>query len=238
LTILHINHWHLTVPVLMLWFGWAGVIATARFLWWAGIAMASDVGSDADAMDVSASRLRELLDEKKILVRAIKEIEFDRDLGKMSAEDAKDVMRFYRARAIEVIKEIDGQDESDMTVPQRIERDLQARLALQSQPLRGGKESPPQRAARIIAARANAKAAADAKAAAEAAESESESKAEAPADESAEESAEESADESVEEAKADASDGQADDKEKATAQPKQETPASSEDDETEAAESA
>ncbi len=165
LFILHINRYHLTVPVVILWLGWAGVIFTARFLWWSGIAMASQ-SEDGDAvMDVSVARLRELRDEKKILVRAIKEIEFDRDLGKMSSEDAKEIMRFYRARAIEVIKEIDGQDESDLTVPQRIERDLQARLAVETQASPSRQETPKQKAARIITARANAKAAADAKAA-------------------------------------------------------------------------
>jgi hypothetical protein len=201
--ILHINRWHFTVPVFMLWMGWAGVLATVRFLWWAGIAMASDIGRGADMTDVSVARLRELNEEKKVLLRAIKEIEFDRDLGKMSAEDAAEIMRFYRARAIEVIKEIDGQSDEELTVPQRIERDLQVRLALETQRRPSPTDSPKQKAERIVTARANAKAAAEAKAVAER------------SDEASKDSSKDSKDNN-----------------------NQETAASSEDDETEAAESA
>lgn len=147
--ILHINRWHFTTPVLMLWFGWAGILATIRFMWAAGVAMATDVDAIADRIDLSASRLRELEGEKKVLVRAIKEIEFDRDLGKMSAEDAKEIMRFYRARAIDVIKEIDGQQESELTIAERVERDLAARLAVEVKPKKKtkAKTSKPDQAA-------------------------------------------------------------------------------------------
>lgn len=201
--ILHINRWHFTVPVFMLWMGWAGVIATVRFLWWAGIAMASDIGSDTQVTDVSAARRRELQEEKKVLLRAIKEIEFDRDLGKMSAEDATEIMRFYRARAIEVIKEIDGQSDEGLTVPERIERDLQVRLALETQRRPSSTDSPKQKAERIVSARANAKMAAEARAVAER------------SDQASKDSSKDSKD-----------------------NPNQETAASPEDDETEAAESA
>ena len=51
-------------------------------------------------------------------------IEFDRDLGKMSDEDATEMMRFYRARAIEVIKELAGSPDADLSVQERIEREI------------------------------------------------------------------------------------------------------------------
>jgi signal transduction histidine kinase len=129
--VLQINRWHLTTPVLMLWIGWIGVLYTLRYLFGAAFSLASTEDKLED-YDLSVVRRKELVAEKKSLLRAIKEIEFDRDLGKMSAEDAKEIMRFYRARAIEVIKEIDGQQDTDLSVEERVERDLKARLEVES----------------------------------------------------------------------------------------------------------
>ncbi len=139
---LYINKWHFTVPVFMLWMGWVGVLLSVRYLWQAGTAIA--VGDTAtESFDVSISRARELQEEKKSLLRAIKEIEFDRDLGKMSEEDAKEMMRFYRARAIEAIKELDGLDDSSLTVEERIERDVAARMTIAKKTKSKAKKAKP-----------------------------------------------------------------------------------------------
>lgn len=131
---LQINSWHFTVPVVVLWFGWAGVLATVALIWEAGLAVASEAAGDRIVeLDVSEARRHELEAEKKSLIQAIKEIEFDRDLGKMSAEDATEIMKFYRARAIDVIKELDGQVDEDLSVSERVKRDLEARLAVAGQ---------------------------------------------------------------------------------------------------------
>ncbi len=114
----------------MLWMGWFGVLLTLRFLWASGAALWVGTTDNEGSFDVSLSRSRELAEEKKSLLRAIKEIEFDRDLGKMSEPDAKEMMRFYRARAIEVIKEIDGLVDVELTVDERIARDVTARLTI------------------------------------------------------------------------------------------------------------
>ncbi len=128
---LQINGWHFSVPVVVLWFGWAGVLTTIALLWQAGMAVATEASGDhMEELDVSEARHHELVAEKRSLLLAIKEIEFDRDLGKMSESDAKEMMRFYRARAIDVIKELDGQDDEDLSVSDRVQRDLQARLAI------------------------------------------------------------------------------------------------------------
>jgi len=128
---LQINGWHFTVPVVVLWFGWAGVLATVGLMWESGMAVVSEAAGDRmEDLDVTDARRHELESEKKSLIQAIKEIEFDRDLGKMSGDDAKEMMRFYRARAIDVIKELDGQVEEELSVRERVERDLKARVAV------------------------------------------------------------------------------------------------------------
>lgn len=131
---LQINSWHFTVPVVVLWLGWAGVLATVGFIWAAGLSITGEGSGDRMApLDVSEARRHELEAEKKSLIQAIKEIEFDRDLGKMSEEDATEMMKYYRARAIEVIKELDGQLDEELNVSERVKRDLEARLAVASQ---------------------------------------------------------------------------------------------------------
>ena len=128
---LQINSWHFTVPVVVLWLGWAGVLATVALIWKAGLSIATEgVGDRMAPLDVSEARRHELNAEKKSLIQAIKEIEFDRDLGKMSDEDATEMMKFYRGRAIEVIKELDGQLDEELSVDERVKRDLEARMAV------------------------------------------------------------------------------------------------------------
>ena len=175
---LHINNWHLTVPVVMLWLAWLGALFTVRLLWDVGIAVAGEAGGQSmQELDVSESRRIELEEEKKSLIRAIKEIEFDRDLGKMSDEDATEMMRFYRARAIEVIKELAGSPDAELSVQERIDRDLAARLAIEGAVSKGaqkerqksGSKAPAKKAssdAKANDAKANDAKANDAKAAA------------------------------------------------------------------------
>ncbi|MCP4446330.1 MAG: hypothetical protein GY811_13440 [Myxococcales bacterium] len=144
---LEINGWHLQAPVVVLWFGWAGVLATVTLMWEAGFAVASEASGDRIAtLDVSEARRHELDAEKKSLIQAIKEIEFDRDLGKMSAEDATEMMKFYRARAIETIKELDGQTDEELSVSERVKRDLEARLALAGKGVKRASKSAPAKA--------------------------------------------------------------------------------------------
>ena len=127
--------WHerfrITPPSVFLCLGWLAVVEAVLFLWRAGFA-ASD---DLDDKDVQWWRPRgerdELEREKKSLLKAIKEIEFDREMGKTSDEDAGAIVRMYRARAIEVIKALDALDGAGQGgVKDEIERELRARVAV------------------------------------------------------------------------------------------------------------
>jgi hypothetical protein len=132
LSILHVYRWHFTAPVFFLWMGWAGLLLSARFLYRAGLSMAEDTGEDHDDFWKPVGRHEELLLEKRSLLKAIKEIEFDRELGKMSEEDATELTRFYRQRAIEIIKtlESEGAGDETLSVQEQIEREVKARLVV------------------------------------------------------------------------------------------------------------
>jgi len=53
-------------------------------------------------------RLAELIEKRDELLAAIKEIEFDRETGKMSADDFSEMNRRYRNEAVTVLKRIDA----------------------------------------------------------------------------------------------------------------------------------
>jgi hypothetical protein len=126
------NHFRTTAPTVFVCLGYLAVIATIYNLWRTGAA-AVDSSEDGDDSTWAkpAGALGELQREKRTLLKAIKEAEFDRDMGKLSRRDADDMIRGYRARAIEVIKEIDllGLGAAG-TVREQILREVRARVQL------------------------------------------------------------------------------------------------------------
>ena len=132
LSVLHVYHWNFSAPVFFLWGGWAALLASARFLLRAAMAAAEDTGDVQDDFWKPVGRREELLLEKRSLLKAIKEIEFDREMGKMSESDAADLTRFYRQRAIEVIKALESEGEAGeaLSIQEQIEREVKARLVV------------------------------------------------------------------------------------------------------------
>jgi hypothetical protein len=137
LLILAINRWYLGAPQVFLCLGWVSIVAAGRLLWMSAIRAGSELDGPEEIEPVSLSRATELAREKKALLKAIKEVEFDRELGKMSDEDADEIVRVYRARAIEILKLLDGGAADGPAVAaagepvdQVIEREVRARLAL------------------------------------------------------------------------------------------------------------
>jgi hypothetical protein len=128
--ILHANRWHVTAPVIFLMLGWAALLACAWFLGRTAMAATAADAGDHESWSPSG-QYEELLAEKKALLRALKDIEFDHQMGKMSDEDAAQLQRYYRSRAIEVLKAIDTIEHGDGGTPlERIEREVRARLAV------------------------------------------------------------------------------------------------------------
>ncbi len=133
LGVLHINRWHFGAPVFFLWVGWTAVLLTGRFLIGVGLSAAEETTPEEEAeFWKPVGRRIELMREKHALLKAIKEIEFDHQMGKMSDKDAAELSQFYRFRAIEIIKVLEGEleDEQSMTASEKIERELRARLSV------------------------------------------------------------------------------------------------------------
>ena len=131
LFILWHNKFHITVPVVIIALGYLAVVATILNLWRLGAAAVAPEDDSPDAWARPVGARVELEKEKKTLLKAIKEAEFDHAMGKLSKADADELDRMYRARAIEVIKEIDRLDAGSAgSTRDQIQREVQPRLAV------------------------------------------------------------------------------------------------------------
>jgi hypothetical protein len=125
------NHFHISAPVVFVALAYLAIVATIFNLWRTGAAV---VASDEDGDSTwakPAGALGELEREKRTLLKAIKEAEFDHEMGKLSQRDADEMIRGYRARAIEVIKGIDHIGLGAAGTPrEQILREVRARIEL------------------------------------------------------------------------------------------------------------
>jgi hypothetical protein len=158
------NHFHITAPLVFMCLGYLAVIVTIYNLWRTGAAAVDSSDDEDDSTWAKPSgALGELEREKRTLLKAIKEAEFDREMGKLSQRDADEMIRGYRARAIEVIKEIDQLGLGTAgSVREQILREVRARVQLDAKP---GKRAGEARAGKAekADARADGKASAKAK---------------------------------------------------------------------------
>src|SRR5215468_10472299 len=132
LFILWQNHFRITAPTVFVCLGFLAVIATIYNLWRTGAAAVDSSEEGADSTWAKpAGALGGLEREKRTLLKAIKEAEFDHQMGKLSQRDADEMIRGYRARAIEVIKEINQLGLGTAgTVREQILREVRARVQL------------------------------------------------------------------------------------------------------------
>jgi hypothetical protein len=158
------NKRHITAPVVFVCLAYFAILMTVINLWRTGAAAANSNTVDDWQRPIGARG--QLLKEKKTLLKAIKEAEFDFAMGKLSKADSDALIRDYRARAIEVIKELDRGGER-LSAKQEIEREVKARLALdaQNKPSKRVKNENEKQAAKSAAKTAKSDAA-DAKASA------------------------------------------------------------------------
>jgi len=137
------NKFHVTAPVAFVCLGYLAVVLTVVNLWRTGAAAMSPEHEGEEAWSRPIGERGELEKEKKTLLKAIKESEFDLQMGKLSKADADMLIATYRARAIAVIKELERFEELDMknvdpagrplakdSVRDQIAREVKARLSL------------------------------------------------------------------------------------------------------------
>ena len=113
-------------PLVMLALGGMTLAFTAGALWRMIDPLARLEVADAGAGGQGRGFVRELEREKQLVLKAIKEIEFDYQMRKISERDYRDMIERYRNRAMRLISELDaGGDYRGL-----IEKELKLRLEL------------------------------------------------------------------------------------------------------------
>ena len=113
-------------PLVMLALGGMTLAFAAAALWRVIDPLARTEAPKADTTVHSRGFLRELEREKQLVLKAIKEIEFDYQMRKIAERDYREMVERYRNRAMRLISEIDaGGDFRGL-----IEKELKLRLDL------------------------------------------------------------------------------------------------------------
>ena len=127
------NNMHITPPVVFVCLGYFAGVAAVYTLFKTGssaVAATDEDHIDTTGWGLAGGARAELELEKKTLLKAIKEAEFDHLMGKLSKRDVDEMVRMYRLRAIEVIKLLE--ESKGTTVRDQIELEVRARLQVES----------------------------------------------------------------------------------------------------------
>ena len=108
------------------WIAWLAV-RTAQ-------ALVRDPGT-TEGVVATGGRRKELEREKQALLKALKELDFDHQMGKVSAKDFAEISAQYRARAIRVMRRLDvsGHDYETM-IAQEVQKRLRGSPAVSAPP--------------------------------------------------------------------------------------------------------
>jgi hypothetical protein len=119
-------HFRPTVGAFVLVIGWSVLIGAAWLL--ARAAAAFDLEVEDPVFQTNETLRREELEqEKKMLLKAIKELEFDKQMGKIDDKDAAAAVTRYRARAVEILRQLDDAT-GGKTYEAMVEKELVRRL--------------------------------------------------------------------------------------------------------------
>jgi hypothetical protein len=125
--VLWFYNWRPTVGTVVLGLGWMALVGAAVLL--VRAALTFDLTRQVDMAEALSDRRRLELDrEKKLLLKAIKEIEFDQGMGKIDDAEASITIERYRRRALEIMKLLDVED-GGAAYEQQIEKEVARRVA-------------------------------------------------------------------------------------------------------------
>jgi hypothetical protein len=115
------------------------LMGTAALAGLAVLRMLRPLVSPVTDCQIGSGRARPLEREKMLALRSIKELEFDRAMGKLSDDDWKEMSTRLRARAGRLMRQLDA----GSGYRGQIERDLAKRLEKTPDARRGGSVDPP-----------------------------------------------------------------------------------------------
>ncbi len=176
------NRFYVTPAVIVLAIGWGAAIATLYLMWRVGAAGAVPAQA-RESWWLEDDQREDLEREKRLLLKTIREIEFDQQTGKLSERDAQEMSQGVKLRAIEVMKALDAAEAASEQGGARseIEREVRARLEVEKARKAGAskkaKGKEPAKAGKAVAAKDKAQNGAETNASAKAGSAKSEASA-------------------------------------------------------------
>jgi hypothetical protein len=122
---LFVYEFHPTAGTVILGLGWLSILCTGYLLVRTVQTFDVRVGGPVGG-DLTTPRRTELEREKRLLVKAIKEVEFDRESGKLDGGEAAEAIARYRTRAVEILRLLD--EGKERHYESLIEKELADRL--------------------------------------------------------------------------------------------------------------
>jgi hypothetical protein len=95
------------LPILFITLAAGALLVAISFIW---ASLRALFGGERDLWVTQSAAVRrraELLDEKDLVLRSLKDLEFERDAGKISDEDFKRLEAEFRSRARRILKQLD-----------------------------------------------------------------------------------------------------------------------------------
>ncbi len=123
-------------PLVMLGLGGTTLALAGLATWRTLNPLVDPAATERTTAPTEPSRIRDLQREKVAVLKAIKEVETDYQMRKISEIDYEEMTRRYRQRALRIISELDASDDFRVLV----EQELKSRLS--SAPVAGPSKEP------------------------------------------------------------------------------------------------
>jgi len=95
------------LPAFFMWLAAIALLLAISFVWLSLRALLSGDGARWVEQSKAAQRRSEWLIEKEAVLRSLKDLEFERDVGKLSPEDYERSHAQFRARAKQIMRQLD-----------------------------------------------------------------------------------------------------------------------------------
>jgi len=95
------------LPAFFMWLAAIALLLAISFVWLSLRALLSGEGARWVEQSKAAQRRSEWLIEKEAVLRSLKDLEFERDVGKLSPEDYERSHAQFRARAKQIMRQLD-----------------------------------------------------------------------------------------------------------------------------------
>lgn len=122
------------VSAVFAWLAAVMVLAVIYALWQSLRAALGATGAHAGLSSITSDKRAAMLDEKHAVLRAIKDLEYERAVGKISDDDFTQLDAMYRARARETLRALETEDSAYVLEAERLITEREKKAKPSSEP--------------------------------------------------------------------------------------------------------